>query len=99
MKRKFNEAMENFETIEKKKVQLKPFLKSLFHQYRAYGHFCLGNHKSALFDYLAIDSDSIKNDNAHIKYNQHLCEGIIAIDTNQYEEAMKLFEKSAEILP
>lgn len=40
MKRKFSEAMENFEIIEKKQIQLKPFLKSLFHQYRAYGHFC-----------------------------------------------------------
>ncbi|KRX04632.1 hypothetical protein PPERSA_04447 [Pseudocohnilembus persalinus] len=99
MKRKFEEAMENFQILDKKQINLGQFLQPLFHQYRAYGHFCQGNHKSALFDYLAINEDQLDKVSAqNCFYNRHLCEGILAIDTNQFEEALELFQKSHKIL-
>lgn len=69
MKRKFKEALENFQKLILIPDGLCEFLRPMFYMYRAYGYFCQGSHQKALFDYLVIDNYIQINDEKSCLFN------------------------------
>ena len=96
MKRKFKEALENFNAITRSYL-LGDFIKPLFHVYRAYGYFCLGKHQSSLYDYLAVETLLATDPNS--TYNKFLCEGILSVQSGNYETGLTYFQKAWKVFP
>ena len=70
------------------------FLTNLCNNALAFGNFSLGNHQTALELYGAIVPNERSTDMTAVAYNISICEGILAHQKGNKEEALSTFEKA-----
>jgi tetratricopeptide (TPR) repeat protein len=96
MKRKFQEAISVFNQLQVHQASFDDFLLPLYHQFKAYGYFCLGKHKEAIIEYQCLDYQTKDQISC---FNQHLCEGIVEAERKHYEEGINFFRKAKDVFP
>ena len=73
------------------------YIYNLVFLYRAYGNFVTEDYDSSLKDY--IKANQIKKLNAGATFNMSLCQGLKALNSSEYENAISFFTKASQKMP
>lgn len=98
MKKNFEEGVRILgELLDDPEKPAGSFLKPLLYSSRSYGYMSLNKFQQARDDLEKLEAEfSLDIPNL---YNKFICEGILACNSQKYEQALSFFSKASKIMP